>query len=473
MLGKLSGQHLLCDGWIIEELLPKYHLLVQIDQMIDFSFVEEETKDLYSSDTGRPSYPPEQLFRMLVIAFLYNLSDVQVASQVRYNLLYRVFCRFSLLSQAPDDSTLVVFRTRLGEERFERLLDRFVEQARERGLLLGQRKLVDASIIRANAALKNRAELLRAGRKRVLREVARSNPELAKTLSELTKAVDTPGLSPEEVVAKEEERRDAFLKALAGVGDESVRFWGEELRKVRDGEGGVASFADPDCRWGYKKKGEPFLGYKVHASCDESGIITSVEVLPGNASEGERLPELLRKDREKGVMAKSVVGDKAYDSAANRKVIRQEGMDPEIPSRNRDTQAYRFRYHPEEDTFTCPEGKETIGKSPHQRGGDLYYFSEADCRRCDRRDACLSPYETRKRVYLSERAREALTSHKDLREALKARKEIERKFGQAKQWHGMQRARYRERWRVAIQVFMTFIVMSLKQMVRLVLGREG
>jgi len=27
---------------------------------VDFSFVEAETADLYSSETGRPSYPPEQ-----------------------------------------------------------------------------------------------------------------------------------------------------------------------------------------------------------------------------------------------------------------------------------------------------------------------------------------------------------------------------------------------------------------------------
>ena len=44
---------------------------------------------------------------------------------------------------------------------------------------------------------------------------------------------------------------------------------------------------------------------------------------------------------------------------------------------------------------------------------------------------------------------------------------IEAKFGEAKKHHFLARARYRGRWRVAIQVFMTFLVMNLKRMIKL------
>lgn len=47
------------------------------------------------------------------------------------------------------------------------------------------------------------------------------------------------------------------------------------------------------------------------------------------------------------------------------------------------------------------------------------------------------------------------------------RRRIEAKFGEAKKHHQIARARYRGRWRVAIQVFMTFMVMNLKRMVKL------
>ena len=47
------------------------------------------------------------------------------------------------------------------------------------------------------------------------------------------------------------------------------------------------------------------------------------------------------------------------------------------------------------------------------------------------------------------------------------RKGIERKFGEVKKWHGLARARYRQRWRVAIQSFMTFSVVNIKRIVAL------
>ena len=56
---------------------------------------------------------------------------------------------------------------------------------------------------------------------------------------------------------------------------------------------------------------------------------------------------------------------------------------------------------------------------------------------------------------------------KERKKALEKRKRIEAKFAEAKKHHQMARARYRGRWRVAIQIFMTFIVMNLKRMVKL------
>ncbi|MEW6047499.1 MAG: transposase, partial [Bacillota bacterium] len=52
------------------------------------------------------------------------------------------------------------------------------------------------------------------------------------------------------------------------------------------------------------------------------------------------------------------------------------------------------------------------------------------------------------------------------------RKMIERKFGEAKWWHRMDRARYRGKWRVAIQVLMTFIVLNAKRIARLLAERS-
>ena len=102
---------------------------------VNFSFIEEETKDLYAEVAGRPSYPPEVMLKILFLEFHYNLSDVEVAKQLRFNVLFRYFCGIKIEDPLPDNTPLVVFRRRLKEERFERIFDEFVKQCKEKGLL--------------------------------------------------------------------------------------------------------------------------------------------------------------------------------------------------------------------------------------------------------------------------------------------------------------------------------------------------
>jgi transposase len=175
MLGKPNKQKDFFDSYVYENLLPAEHILLDIKDKIDFSFVEEETKDLYDHQLGRPSYPPEVLFKMLFLEFYYNLSDVEVAQQVKYNVLYRYFIGLQIHDPTPDDTSLVVFRRRLGQERFERLFNRIVEQAKEKNLLEGKLKIVDASKIIADVAIPNSVNLLRQGRKLILRKIRKLN----------------------------------------------------------------------------------------------------------------------------------------------------------------------------------------------------------------------------------------------------------------------------------------------------------
>lgn len=224
MLGRMRTQHDFRDAQLCERATPEDHLLRRIDECINFPFVEEETSDLYCSDKGRSSYASEQLFRAMFLSYLYNLSDVRVVHELRYNLLYRYFCRFSLSDDTPDDTTLVVRRARLGEERFRRLFDRIVKQAAELGLPTERRKIIAATVIRADVALKNRVELLRQGRKRVIREVAAGYPERAAALERFFSSADKEGLSTKGIVIREDELTEEMLGALSDVDDDKVQF---------------------------------------------------------------------------------------------------------------------------------------------------------------------------------------------------------------------------------------------------------
>ncbi len=68
----------------IEDLVPKDHLVRKIDAGIDFTFIEELVKDLYSI-AGRPSIPPIVLFKLIFINILFGINSMR-----RMNL-YQVF----------------------------------------------------------------------------------------------------------------------------------------------------------------------------------------------------------------------------------------------------------------------------------------------------------------------------------------------------------------------------------------------
>ncbi len=171
MLGKTDPQASFFDSYIEEYFLPKKHKLFSIREKIDFSFIEKETRNLYAKAAGRPSYPPEVMFKILFLEFYYNLSDVEVVKQLRFNVLFRYFAQVKIEDPLPDDTSLVVFRKRLGEERFERIFDNFVKQCKKKGLLEERLKAIDATHIVADVAIPNTVNLLREGRGRILKEV--------------------------------------------------------------------------------------------------------------------------------------------------------------------------------------------------------------------------------------------------------------------------------------------------------------
>jgi hypothetical protein len=181
---------------------------------------------------------------------------------------------------------------------------------------------------------------------------------------------------------------------------------------------------------------------------------------------------MLQKEDEKELKAEGTVCDALYDSLSNRLNIEKREMKHYIPEKKKNKKLNNFIYSEKEDNLICQEGFSSIGKS-RQENGYLYYFSSDSCKNCDRRKRC-SLNKDRVRVYVSEDHLLYLKiDPEERKKALEKRKRIEAKFGEAKKHHRMMRARYRGKWRVAIQVFMTFIVMNLKRMVKLLEIKEN
>src|SRR3989339_521535 len=200
---------------------------------------------------------------------------------------------------------------------------------------------------------------------------------------------------------------------------------------------------DPDAAWGVKKikkvKREDgtvrdekvsFYGYKTHISQNaQSGLVTSMTVTGGEVYDGKELPALVNKDRKLGIAKEGEVikengklvvsggsaytADKAYDDGDNHEFLKVKKLQSAIILK---------------DTRTNSKQEENNKLWQHFKDRDIY------------------------------------------RKATKLRYTAEQPFGLAKHYHGFSRCRYIGKTKMAIQSYLTFMVLNLKRIMKLTGG---
>ena len=90
-----------------EELVPKDYILRKIDKAVGFSFFNQLVSPTYSDDPrGRTPTEPEKVLRLLLIAYLNDLSIRAVCKETVMHTGYQWFSGFLLPSAVPDHSTI-------------------------------------------------------------------------------------------------------------------------------------------------------------------------------------------------------------------------------------------------------------------------------------------------------------------------------------------------------------------------------
>jgi transposase len=121
-----------------------------------FDKLSRDFDELYSG-TGRPSIPPEQLLKGLLIQVLFTVrSERQLCEQLQYNLLYRWFVGLGMSGAVWNPTTFTKNRERLllGD-----IADKFFREvvifAEKKKLISKEHFTVDGTIIQAWASLKS------------------------------------------------------------------------------------------------------------------------------------------------------------------------------------------------------------------------------------------------------------------------------------------------------------------------------
>ncbi len=398
-MGKVDAQESLVQLISLEQMVPEKHFLRDLDAALDLGFVPGFLKKAYPSNRGAPGVDPALAVRMILLSFLYDLSDVRLCEEVHFHAGYRWFCRLDFHRPVPDRTTLVKFRKRCREHGlWEELFHRIVAQCRHVGLLSGRHLMVDSTQVQACASIKS------------LREIQADLTEAADRLCADNEPTDKPN-------SKNDDHQHTDFHGK--------RFSNQTHR----------SATDPDAQFYRKGRGkEAKLSFKAHNLADTKSrviVATSATRVSGDdARDGSQAQRLLNELREHhGIVPKTLCADTMYGTAETITALYMAGIEPHIPLLS--------------------------GKPPQIPRW------KTKTRLLDR---------ARKRRIKLEQAQALnaaweLASTRGYRISRKLRHRIEHLFGEAKQSHGLSRARYRGLAKMNAQATLTAIAQNLKRLV--------
>jgi transposase len=262
-----------------EQRIPADHPLRTIRTMVDIALRElsPEFARLYPT-TGRPSVPPEQLLRALLLQMLYSVrSERQLMEQLGYNLLFRWFVGLSMDDPVWDPTVFTKNRERLLRGDIARaFFEQVLAQAQGRQLLSAEHFTVDGTLIEAWAGLKS------------------------------FKKKGTGAPPPDD------------------PGNPTVNFHGERRSNATH-----ASTTDPEARLARKGSGkEAKLAYQGHALMENRhGLVVDTCVTQAIGTAEREAAAVMATNLRRGA---TVGGDKGYDTRGFVAALRSLGLTPHV-----------------------------------------------------------------------------------------------------------------------------------------------
>jgi hypothetical protein len=204
------------------------------------------------------------------------------------------------------------------------------------------------------------------------------------------------------------------------------------------------------------------LGYQAHYVVDggKARIILNALVTPSEVTENRAMLDLLwRTCFRWRLRPHHVTGDGKYGTAENITALEEAGIRAymalhESGGNPRYFPKREFRYDPERDVYACPKGKilHPLGKKEprEKREGraTIYRARASECASCPLKPRCTTNKNGRRvrrgpGEHYVDRVR-AYRNTESYQKALRKRKVwIEPLFGETKEWHDMDRLRWR------------------------------
>ena len=475
-------------------IIPKEHELRQLADLVDFSFVDDMLKGMYTLDNGRPGYRPQVMFKYLMLKRMYELSDRDVVKHAMTDMAYKYFLGLAPEDPVIDASSLTKFRKlRMKDESImDKLISKSVEIALNNGIKLSKTLIVDSTHSEARYNAKSAREYLL---------------EICKNLRKKVYAVD------ESYVEKMPKK---LPNRTIGMYEDVIKYCQEVIDTVKNDENLVARpniaeninllqetiddtneelimSKDEDAKIGHKTADTSFFGYKTHIATTPERIITAATVTSGERHDGKELQTLVDKMESNGVEVEAIVGDGAYSERDNIKYANENDIklvsklsNAVLNGNNNRKTKLEFYYNKDAKMYVCPNGEMAIRKEVHDKKTsdsstyETYYFNVNKCMNCPLKDKCGFKDGQRTKSYsVTLKLADLHKEHNDKQETqeyielAKERYKIEAKNAELKNEHGYAHPSYAGIHGMTLQAGVSIFVVNLKRILRLKNGKEG
>jgi transposase len=453
----------------LSQRVPPHNFYRRLAELVDWHFLYEETKALYSH-TGQPSLDPVVFFKLVLVSRLENLvSDRRLVEHcaLRLDILY--FLGYEVDEELPWHSTISRTRQQYPVALFEQLFDHVFAQCVAQGLVAGDTQAVDSAPVKANASMHRLCD--KQPREALVPSLHRAGDEPdGEVLALPTGAVlDSPPHLLQRVAT-----RQRHIQPTGHLGSRRPK-----ARLVSNKT--HYSPADPEARISIKPGKVRALNYLCSLAVDTaSRVISHVQADLADSRDSVHLPQLVERLHQRllaqGLPLQDLVADTNYSNGVNYALLEQRGITPWIPVFGKYKPAVEgFTYEAEADCFMCPAGKPLLFKG-YDTNWDgsllkLYRASSRDCGRCPRKGTCAPKSNKRKltrTAYEPQYQRALLRQHsrQGQRMRLLRQSTVEPVFGSLLQHYGLRRVSTRGRSNAHKTMLLAAIAYNLKKLLR-------
>lgn len=501
MLGKKDFQSRLIYDFSLEEVVPQDDFYRQLQQAVDLSWVRSWAAPYYSN-IGRPSLDPEVFVKIELIGYLEGISsERQLMREIHDRLSLRRYIGYDIDESVPDHSTLSKTRTLLGKDLCGAIMNESVRLCTKAGMVGGVYISGDKSLVKANASLASlEPRIVHQTPQEFVERVFAENSAGADEPREpavVTSLTEQPGYPTQLPVAAEAGSLPLpAVEACQPTGsDEKGAGQAEEKKeknkKKKEGDKGTrptnatyVSRTDPEAELASRPDVPAMLAYAAEFYVDSrEGVIVYADATRANLPETATVGRAIQQQREVHKLSVAALSaDKGYGKGQLYHRLEEMGVVGFIPHEKHGNPAsvrglYRtedFVYDRERGVYICPAGRELryshlLVSWPLPK--KVWRAEEKDCQGCALGASCTTS-ATGRTLQLSifqpcyERMDKRLQGPGARLAAIARRTGPERAFAQAKDQHGLRRAKYRGLQKFRWQVLLTAAAMNLKKYVK-------